>query len=189
MTSPPNSCRTATLYSWPTRSRRTTLHHCSRGFRFFRKPRFFSPHLLLHVRKAGSDGSRMPAVPCSPQFTQRGETCSAAFFRFIRTQRSLSTSDQIKLLFDARKSGHVTQTLNLCGWYSMKASPPEIRPCFTQRARCRYRSASETKRCNHLLASRPLPFEATLAEISSANVQRVSSDHQSFEACLTVWVG
>ena len=86
-------------YSWPTRSRRTALHHCSSGFRFFLKPRFFSPHLLLHLRKTRSDGSRMRLqIPGVPRNLRNGARLGQRrSFRFNGAPRSLSTSDQIKL--------------------------------------------------------------------------------------------
>jgi hypothetical protein len=46
-------------------------------------------------RRIENAGYRHPAIPRN--FTQRGETWSATFFRFNGAPRSLSTSDQIKL--------------------------------------------------------------------------------------------
>ena len=67
----------------------------------------------------------MPAsdTGCSPQFTQRGETWSAAFFVFNGAPRSLSTSDQISFDLTLASPRHVTQTLNLCGYFGMGSSP------------------------------------------------------------------
>jgi len=55
-----------------------------------------------------------------------------------------------------------------------------------ERGRCRYRPASETKRCNHLLARQTSSFRRNARRLFCANVQGVSSGHKSVEACLTV---
>jgi hypothetical protein len=67
----------------------------------------------------------MPAsdAGCSPQFTQRGETWSAAFF--VSMARREVSQPPIKLSFDLTLASprHVTQTLNLCGYFGMGSSP------------------------------------------------------------------